>query len=186
MTVQEDDFPMSQVGRAGVEAHGFQLRQDHLMMASQSPVTWLKDAGAVMEAGDSLRKIGYRAIYARLDRRLAKVGLSRAGERVYRLRKRECETMEGYIAAANRRQNGDEERLEALLAVRDSMEEEERVMRRSGVLQSLRSVLGPLVESLVLVDRVLALRERCSSVGLIALFDELLNSPRNMALVVVG
>jgi hypothetical protein len=179
------EFPMSRMGSKQMKKHGFVLEHDHLMLAAHSPATWLKDELSIREAEISLRKIAYRAVYACLDFRCAKLGLSRAGARVYKVRWRECETLEGYITTANTRQKGDSRRLSALLSARSSSSEEKEMVARMQVLQTLRCLLGSLMESMLLVDRFVALREGTTGhVSLIALFNEMANSPRNMALVV--
>ena len=167
-----------------MEKYGFILEQDHLMLAAQSPAVWLKDKVSIQEARISVRKIAYRSIYACLDRRCAHLGHSRAGQRVHRIRGGECETLEGYITAANTRHKGDGKRLEALLSARSVAAEEKKIVARIELLQTLRCLLGMVTESMLLVDRFVALSEsEKGRVGLIALFD-VRDSPRNMALVV--
>lgn len=179
------DFPMSKQCFEEVEKTEFKLRHDHLMLAAQTPGTWLKDERSIHEAEIALTKIAYRAVYACLDRRCVKLGQAKAEDRVYRIRWRGCETFEDYISAANARQKGDVDRLNRLRSVRSGADDEEEMMGRVKVVQTIRCLLGTVAESALLVDRFLALRDGVTGhVGLVALFDERENSPRNMALVV--
>jgi hypothetical protein len=179
---------MSQYCSELLDACKLHLGHDHLMLAAQAPNTWLKDEQARKEAEIALQKVANRSLYASLVNRCEKQGMERTSERVYRVHWRECETFENYVSAANKRQKGDEDRLSWLLASRAGEAGEARMIRRVKIAQTVRCLLGTAVESLLLVDRFLALLEESETghVGLVALFDAEQNSPRNMALVVRG
>ncbi len=75
-----------------------------------------------------------------------------------------------------------------LLSVRPTPAEEGCLLRRIRVLHTLRSMLGTVVESLLLIDRLLFVCEAIPdnsdlSVKLINIFDQGKGSGRNVALV---
>ncbi|KAJ1952660.1 hypothetical protein EC988_003429 [Linderina pennispora] len=54
--------------------------------------------------------------------------------------------------------------------------------RQMAVVWTLRSIVGPLIEGMLVVDRAMYLAQHCSSVSAFALFDPV-TSPRNVVLV---
>ncbi|EJD50590.1 hypothetical protein AURDEDRAFT_182479 [Auricularia subglabra TFB-10046 SS5] len=180
----ERDFPLSSVMKDLNSTFDLQLCLQHLHLAAQCPAHWRSSPEAWENTQLALKKIVYRALLVRLlpdDFQPHRDGMPSA-PRLGRLNDSAYDSWGSFLAAAAPRMGFDKGDLP------DSVETGELALlaRRIEVLHILRCVLGPVVESLILLDRYLFLRQHLPhfQVDLVPLFDQATGSARNMALVV--
>lgn len=159
----------------------------HLHLAAQVTHNWLSDWPAFSLG---LRKMVFRAL---LERLFAEHGgkMYQAGMQVGRFNDAAYADWETYLSRVAERLEGVtlEELKERDRQVDEKVEGGENVKfrRRLEVLHVLRCFLGPVVESLILMDRWMYLREEVDQtvqVKMVNLFDQSTGSARNVALVV--
>jgi hypothetical protein len=183
------DFPMSKGVLNETRRTEFILTHDHHMLAAQIPRQWQSTPSTTTSADLALRKISFRALMSCLMHRCS-INESKV-PRIYKIADRHCSSVENYVEAASARISSEDEREQTallLLSKRSSFQEEERLLRRLRLLHTLRSILGTLIESLILADRFLFIEESTaedsnSSTRLVNLFDQMKGSGRNVALV---
>lgn len=185
----EKDFPMSSFVANHPHRPLLQLESLHLHLAAQVTHNWLSDWPA-FELG--LRKIVFRAL---LERLFSEHGgkMYQAGLQVGRFNDAAYESWDTYLARVSERLDGvtydDLKRREGNANAKARMEGDDnaRLRRRLELLHVLRCMLGPVVESLLLVDRWMYLREEVDvqvDVKMVNIFDQSTGSARNVALVV--
>ncbi|KAF7799383.1 hypothetical protein EIP86_010615 [Pleurotus ostreatoroseus] len=142
----------------------------------QVPRHWDRTPKAFEDAKLAVRKVAWRALLEGVLAQKDRNALD--GKRLGRLNNDAYKSWDGYLSVA-------EKRLGVALqgTARDAALES-----RVEVLQLLRCVLGPVLESFLLLDRKAWLSQsladtRCS-VGLVNLFDQGLDSARNVAIVI--
>ncbi|KAG9051709.1 hypothetical protein FS837_000099 [Tulasnella sp. UAMH 9824] len=185
----EKDFPMSSFIANHSHRPLLRLESLHLHLAAQVTHNWLSDWPA-FELG--LRKIVFRALFERL---FSEHGgkMYQAGLQVGRFNDAAYESWDTYLARAAERLDGvtydDLKKREVQANAKASTEGyyNARLRRRLEVLHVLRCMLGPVVESMLLVDRWMYLREELDEqvdVKMVNMFDQSTGSARNVALVV--
>ncbi|KAG8891316.1 hypothetical protein FRC00_013918, partial [Tulasnella sp. 408] len=173
----EKDFPMSSFVASHPNRPLLQIESLHLHLAAQVTHNWLSDWPA-FELG--LRKIVFRALFERL---FSEHGgkMYQAGLQVGRFNDAAYESWDTYLARAAERLDGitydDLKKREADANAKASMEgyDNAKLRRRLEVLHVLRCILGPVVESLLLVDRWMYLREEVDvqvDVRMVNMFDQ--------------
>lgn len=185
----EKDFPMSNFVATHSLHPTLQVESLHLHLAAQITHNWLSDWPA-FELG--LRKIVFRAL---LERLFSEHGgkMYQAGMQVGRFNDPAYETWDTYLTRVADRLDG---------VTYDDLKKREhdinadpgpgkhdnaKLKRRLEVLHVLRCMLGPVVESLLLMDRWMYLREevdQTADVRMVNMFDQSTGSARNVALVV--
>ncbi|KAL1920542.1 uncharacterized protein VTP21DRAFT_919 [Calcarisporiella thermophila] len=193
-----DCFPMSEHLKSARVTLGRQAR----MLSCQTPWRWISQRDETLE---SFKHHFYRAL---LQYIMVEKGLCTPGEAptIGRLRPRHFRNFRSYCEASLRRlrsrsltttptlEQADEDIDEGGLAwkageelLHDCEKYHERFhpwgLRRVTVFWALRSILGPVLESLILLDRMLYLQEQGVQAQMWPLFDRVI-SPRNF--VVVG
>ncbi|KAG8928550.1 hypothetical protein FRC01_005768 [Tulasnella sp. 417] len=185
----EKDFPMSSFVASHPHRPLLKVESPHLHLAAQVTHNWLSDWPA-FELG--LRKIVFRAL---LERLFSEHGgkMYQAGLQVGRFNDAAYESWDTYLARTAERLEGvtydDLKTREASANAKDNAEgyDNTKLRRRLEVLHVLRCMLGPVVESLLLVDRWMYLREEVDEqvdVRMVTMFDQSTGSARNVALVV--
>ncbi|KZT36635.1 hypothetical protein SISSUDRAFT_930715 [Sistotremastrum suecicum HHB10207 ss-3] len=208
--LQEADYPLSNMTKKAFSANvsRFVMGHDHLHLAAQTPMLWLSDTAASQDAALALRKVAFRALLAKLVHSVkssedAGIGLEpSSGEwvpprSIGRLPDRVYVDFPTYVSAALQKHSPDPEisRIwtERVLSSRATPQEESTLLRRLEILHLLRCFLGPLVESLLVTDRFVALQETLENMiagwgekrtKLINVFDQATGSARNLALLV--
>ncbi|QRV92519.1 methyltransferase domain protein [Ceratobasidium sp. AG-Ba] len=170
------DFPLSQI--TSTTPTKLNLTPNHLQLAAQCPAQWTSTHAERERAALARRKIVWRALLARL---FSASGVQ-PGTRLGRLPDRAYTSWETFVGVACGKMavgvppNESGEDTEGNLAFRLEM------------LHVLRALIGPVIESLIVVDRAVYLAEELgghSMVRAINIFDQLNSgSPRNIALVV--
>jgi len=174
------DFSMSELVSKELEVHENKLflTYNHRSLAAQSPLQWALNDSTRAAAELALRKVVYRALFGKLasspsiPERYVKIG---------RLRDSAYSSFKGFISEASKKTG-----IQAPLPLEES-EEQVELTSCLEVLHALRSRIGPVVESLIIVDRYLYLAENAHNHDVFAfnLFDQDLGSGRNSALVVL-
>ncbi|KAG8932192.1 hypothetical protein FRC02_001544 [Tulasnella sp. 418] len=176
----EEDFPLSKFIKTQPP---LRLEVQHKHLAAQSTPTWSNDWTTHRLAR---KKCVYRAL---LERELVNRGFEptfRSGRQVGRLNDKSFESWEKYFSLAIKRMGFD---IQSETIPPPIIQDEEtiRLMRRLELLHVLRCLLGPVVESLILMDRWLYLREELPEqvkVQMVNVFNQNTGSARNVALVV--
>lgn len=196
------------------------LETQHLHLATQSPLTWdlSLSSTSTSSASMAIKKVVYRAL---LSRRLPLSFLPEKGiplisdvdwrqKRVGRLASSAYQDFPTFLRIATKKMGFDDsgyfplskergeeddsldDRCRLSISLADMNEEEKDLSRILEVLYVLRCLLGPIVESIIALDRYFYLRETTeasmvntndSQVELVNLFDQSTGSLRNIALV---
>jgi hypothetical protein len=101
--------------------------------------------------------------------------------RLGKLNNRHYATWDSFVEEAKRRMQIDD----IMIQVDDN--QRKGMGRELEVLHALRCLIGPVVESLILLDRIEWIKEnigKASNARLISLFDQATGSGRNMAIVI--
>ncbi|KAI0754664.1 methyltransferase domain-containing protein [Daedaleopsis nitida] len=207
--LRPEDFPLSRAFRSCRNAAGFALTANHLQLAAQVPSQWLRSEESRREATLALRKIVWRALLEDPLREQVEnehvrsgdddgdavkraSGVSDAGgrarteeqadrrpRRLGRLRDSayaDWETFVGIVRAKLGNERLDIPRGDAVLE------------RGIEVFHTLRCLAGPVVESLILLDRLAWMQEELEELPfdakLVNLFDQASGSGRNVAIVI--
>ena len=171
------DFPMSNLVSKEPEhqENKLYLSYSHRSLAAQSPLQWSLNGSTKAAAELALRKVVYRALFGKLassssiPERLLKIG---------RLRDCAYSSFENFISEASKKSG---------IQVSPPLEEPIELISCLEVLHALRSRIGPVIESLIIIDRYLYLVENAQDSDVFAfnLFEQDLGSSRNSALVVL-
>ncbi|EKM49629.1 uncharacterized protein PHACADRAFT_106493 [Phanerochaete carnosa HHB-10118-sp] len=160
--------------------------ESHLQLAAQMPLQWGRTDAALDDASLAVRKIAWRALLSgilsqNLEEQPFLSGRTRELRRLGRLSDSAYRGWEGFLTIAQEKLG-----VEMAGVARDGVMES-----RLEVFHLLRCVLGPVVESFILLDRKLWLQEQLASLGmcwqvrLVNLFDQSSGSARNVGIVVV-
>lgn len=192
-------------------AKPLKLETQHLHLATQSPSTWDLSATptSTSSASMAIKKVVYRALLSRRlpssfhpDKDVPLISnVDWRQKRVGRLASSAYADFPTFLRIATKRmgfdESGDfpsnstaEERVNTDgISLADMGQEEEELCRILEVLYVLRCLLGPVVESIIALDRYSYLREITQAtdagaqVELVNLFDQTTGSLRNMGLV---
>ncbi|KZV98795.1 hypothetical protein EXIGLDRAFT_832008 [Exidia glandulosa HHB12029] len=179
------DFPLSVTVQTLNAEFNFELTLQHLHLAAQCPAHWKSSPEAWENTELAVKKIVYRALLVRLlpdEFQPHRDGMPSA-PRLGRLNDSAYDAWSHFLAVAAPRMGFDPSGLPQSI---DDAGELALLARRVEVLHILRCVLGPVVESLILLDRYLFLQEKLPEmrVDLVNLFDQASGSARNVALAV--
>ncbi|KAG8755929.1 hypothetical protein FRC12_010731 [Ceratobasidium sp. 428] len=179
-----NDFPLSQTTAIAATAHPpLKLTQNHLQLAAQCPAQWSRSTSERERAALARRKIVWRALLARtLHTR------PENANRLGRLPDRAYASWETFMNTACTKMGV------SLPSGKDGEvtgTETEGLAFQLELLHVLRALIGPVIESLIVVDRAVylaeqvALRGSSSRVRAVNVFDQLSSgSARNIALVI--
>jgi len=185
------DFPLSStVSEENVhEGRKLVLSYNHRSLAAQSPLQWALSDSTKAVAELAIRKVVYRALFGKLaaaspSTKIATVSADNSHERpgkIGRLRDSAYISLPMFISQANNKIGAD-----VPVPIDEERDDLDEMTSRLEILHVLRSRIGPVVESLILIDRWLFLAEHLPDAGVraINLFDQELGSARNVALVV--
>ncbi|CAO3600277.1 unnamed protein product [Absidia cylindrospora] len=174
-------FPMSS------NLYNFQLGSTACMLACQAPTRWLD------QKESTIKSYEHHFFRCLLQRIMIQKGFITATEKapvIGRLnKKRDFDSFPIYVKAALTRLGYPTDIIptEEAESYYDRYKLGYQVDKRIAVLWTIRALLGPLIEALILIDRYLYLDENIppsstKSVRLLPLFDDIV-SPRNMVLV---
>jgi hypothetical protein len=179
------DFPLSQITRAVHPTAPLELTPNHLQLAAQCPAQWSRSQTERERAALARRKIVWRALLARLLH-AQPVGPAPAN-RLGRLPDRAYASWEVFVSTACNKMGVPSPAVHA--GGFDSATE--TLAFQLELLHVLRALVGPVIESLIVVDRAVYLAEQVALGGSEArvralnVFDQLSSgSARNIALVV--
>ncbi|KAI8340720.1 methyltransferase domain-containing protein [Chlamydoabsidia padenii] len=176
-------FPMSSSLR------DYHLGSTACMLACQAPSRWLE------RKESSIKAYEHHFFRCLLQWLMVEQGLIKVSEKapvIGRLnKKRDFDTFPIYVKAALTRLGYSVDAIPSDLAASsyDHFKKVANVDKRIAVLWTIRALLGPVIESLVLLDRYLYLDETIppsptKQVGLVPLFDDIV-SPRNMVVLAI-
>lgn len=196
------DFPMSSLVRQANEHRRLQLLAQHLHLAAQCPTHWRSTPETWLNAKLAVKKIVYRALLMRILP--SDEGFQRAGEdgepsehspRLGRLHDRSYESWSTFLDVAAPKMGVDRASITSSVGPDEdetpadgaaSHNDWSILRRRIEVLHILRCVLGPVVESLIILDRYLYLTEHLPAdewqTDAVNLFDQSTGSARNVCL----
>ena len=177
------EFPLSDTVSDFISKHtsAFAISEAHQQLAAQVPSQWLRSEDTTSATELALRKIVFRALISpnlREDgpgqsRRLGKLHGSAYADFSTFLRVAEVRSGLGLAHLAS-----------------TTSKDHDALSRRLEVLHTLRCILGPAIESLIVIDRMLWIREKLGGssdpfdVRAVNLFDQGMGSGRNIAIVV--
>jgi len=174
------DFPLS----PGVSSDSFFPSSSHLQLAAQTPSTWL-DHGARTEV--ALRKVSWRALLEATTTECdptdgcpaTKIRLGRISDSLYH-------RWEQFLLIASAKLCK-----KPILGMELFPEKLIQLERQIFALHTLRCLLGPCVESLIIWDRYAWLKEvskdgLCFEVYLSNLFDQKQASSRNVSITIIS
>lgn len=176
------DVPMSRTIQTHTLRPDLHIESLHLHLAAQVTYSWLDGPE---EFARGLRKIVYRARVEKLLMDRYGGEMFKAGKQVGRFNDGAYASWDEYLRRASGRLEIPHEELLAL-AGKDGDDVE--LVKRLELLHVLRCMMGPVIESLLVIDRWLYLREELDDdveVRMINLFDQRTGSARNIALVAV-
>ncbi|KAJ6620745.1 methyltransferase domain-containing protein [Mycena sp. CBHHK59/15] len=184
------DFPLSKF----MSTPPISLHSSAYHMAAQIPTQWFRTAESRSDATLALRKVVWRAIigarFAKTLKSADTIELDGTGDfpvmrRLGRLNNTAYADWGTFAGVAGDRIGvnfGPDNRLDAV---------EQALISELEVLHVLRCILGPLVESLIIMDRERWIQEQLGESGdiqmqveMVSLFDQATGSGRNIALVV--
>lgn len=205
------DFPLSKPLRDLDPVPKLTIAATHL--AAQVPSQWLKSEGAIRSAELALRKVVYRALLQPVlhaaaahlkalgDRAMlserpvqSSVGETLENRKLGKLNDKAYQDWPTFLECATNKLGIDRAAISASLP--DWLTHEAARLRMESalfVLQTLRCILGPLIETLILLDRrdwiqheLAEMNDRGQEVEveLINLFDQATGSGRNVALAI--
>ncbi|KAH9849506.1 methyltransferase domain-containing protein [Lenzites betulinus] len=189
--MRPEDFPLSRELRSSSEPK-FKLEMSHRQLAAQVPSQWTRSEESLRDARLALRKIVWRAL---IQDSLA-AEKSSSGKGLDETSPEEGIGLPKRLGRLNDAAYADWEtfvhRVQAKLGLPDGkLERADRaVERRIEVFHVLRCLLGPVIESLILRDRALWVRDMLQAsrtslgVELVNLFDQASGSGRNMTIVI--
>ncbi|KAF8713152.1 Methyltransferase domain, partial [Rhizoctonia solani] len=194
------DFPLSETtARTYPQGAVHHLTQNHLQLAAQCPAQWSRSQSEAERASLARRKIVWRAMLARSIHNSSREPSSESNippNRLGRLPDRAYASWEIFVRTACEKMG-----LTAANSAGYAMDEgsptfsseTDTLSFQLEVLHILRALVGPVIESLIIVDRTVFLAEKLGSVDestsftvrALNVFDQLSSgSARNIALVV--
>lgn len=165
----------------------FNMSTSHLQLAAQVPLQWLRSEESISDFKLALKKMSYRALLSVfLQTMKSDNSLGVAAERkcVGKLNDNAYADFDTFLAAAGVKLNSD---FTGLRRAQFPDIENSPLARQLEVLHVMRCILGPAVESLIVVDRLCWLMEvvgDAHTVELVNLFDQGTSSGRNLGIVV--
>jgi hypothetical protein len=159
-----------------IQENRLHLSYNHRSLAAQSPFQWALNHSTKAAAELAICKVVYRALFGKLA--ILSSSLDHH-MKVGRLRDSAYSSFEGFISEASKKTG-----VQAPLPLdKEGLAELTSCLE---VLHVLRSRIGPVVESLIIVDRYLYLAESAQNSDVYAfnLFEQDLGSSRNYALAV--
>ncbi|KAJ3552267.1 hypothetical protein NM688_g4241 [Phlebia brevispora] len=157
------------------------LTPNHLQLAAQVPRHWDRTPAAFDEAKLAIRKVAWRALLEGILSHDVQTRVhpdTSGARRLGRLNNSTYKSWETFLSVA-------EKKLERKLT---DVSLDMAMTSRLEVFQLLRCILGPVIESFLLLDRKVWLRQELQgtkcSVGLLNLFDQRRDSARNVAIVI--
>jgi hypothetical protein len=146
------------------------MSESYLQLAAQIPSQWLRSVETKSSAELAIRKIVFRALIS--------PNLRGTSIRLGKLRDDACRDFSTFLRAASEKVGSDLSYLEHTTEnIQDGLSQ------RLEVLQTLRCMVGPAIESLIIIDRLIWLHERLDpsfDARAVNLFD----IGRNVAIVV--
>lgn len=187
------DFPLSRHAKAHIERKfpSFTLSANHLQLAAQAPSQWFRSLDAERATELATKKILYRALIAPLltGPLSDNEDDNSSPQKMGKLYGKAYENFETYLSQAGQKMGKDYLSLyKKLIGNNVSCIESTPLARRILVLHAVRCLLGPPVESLIILDRYLWLREELDGddvlhARLVNLFDQKTGSGRNIGIV---
>ncbi|KZT67082.1 hypothetical protein DAEQUDRAFT_673865 [Daedalea quercina L-15889] len=199
--LEAGDFPLSRkVIELSRQPSAMHLTPNHLHLAAQTPGQWLRTKETLEAAKLAIRKVVWRALLQNilekhdswsvpivpsnvdtyLDKTAIINGETPSLRRLGRLNDSAYSDWGTFVRRAQERLGV---RLDPALCEKDAAMES-----RLEVFQALRCILGPVIESLILLDREEWLRDELKdtsmNVRLVNLFDQASGSARNIAIVI--
>ncbi|KAL6300093.1 methyltransferase domain-containing protein [Sparassis latifolia] len=187
------DFPLSDALTSSSQTAQVVLTPSHLQLAAQVPSQWLRTEDTLNAAKLAIKKVVWRALLqGMLEKRRAETGsldmhegqreTAGAGagpRRLGRLNNSVYVDWSIFLAQASSKLGVD---------LAESEGRDMAIESRMEVFHVLRCILGPVVESLILLDRQQYLKEKLQDtemdVRLVNLFDQASGSGRNVAIVI--
>lgn len=204
------DFPLSRALPSG-ENGRVRLSLAHLQLAAQVPSQWLRDDKAYDDCQLAIKKVIYRALLqivlqrnrdqgfrnssevdgASDDPGLRGIGETIQNRRLGKLNNAAYQDWQTFVTHALKKMDVKDDELGQ---IQISVDERRGLEQRLSVLHVLRCLLGPLIESLIILDRYDWLRESLAEakgkgrasmkVELSNIFDQRTGSARNIAIVI--
>ncbi|KAI9064648.1 hypothetical protein FKP32DRAFT_1591271 [Trametes sanguinea] len=183
--LRPEDVPLSRGLRARIA-----LNPNHLQLAAQVPAQWMRSENTARDARLALRKVVWRALVedvlhpppALAESSRGEPG-GTAGRRTQRLGRLNDAAYADWETFAGR--------VRTKLGLREGAlgRADRATERRIEVFHTLRCIVGPVVESLIMLDRAVWLEEELQGTGLrielLNLFDQASGSGRNVAIVLL-
>ncbi|KAF8606818.1 hypothetical protein BDV93DRAFT_604148 [Ceratobasidium sp. AG-I] len=164
------DFPLSQTTISACPNVHLELSQNHLQLAAQCPAQWTRSEVELERANLARRKVVWRALLARLlhTTTAAKSPPTRLG----RLPDRAYTSWDTFLTTASTKMGVPIPAsstpipiLTPSTPISTPGDENETLAFQLSVLHILRALVGPVVESLIVVDRAVYLAEQLSMRG---------------------
>ncbi|KAI0655490.1 methyltransferase domain-containing protein [Cubamyces menziesii] len=185
--MRSEDFPLSRALRSN-SGRTTSLNANHFQLAAQVPAQWTRTTETLRDARLALRKIVWRALindlFITAEPEAASEGTKpgsddRRSRRLGRLNDAAYADWETFA-----------HRVRTKLGLREDslMRADRKRERRIEVFHVLRCIIGPVIESLIMLDRAVWVHEELEGtdldVDLVNLFDQASGSGRNVAIVV--
>ncbi|KAI0366944.1 hypothetical protein BV20DRAFT_971250 [Pilatotrama ljubarskyi] len=200
--LRPEDFPLSHKLRSS--RPNFKLTPSHLQLAAQVPSQWTRSEQTLRDARLALRKIVWRALIQDVLDAESITSASREGDERSHADQEDTGVPEDRTLCEDRRPKRLGRLNDAAYAdwktfagrVREKLDlkgeqlsrADQKLERRIEVFHVLRCIVGPVIESLILLDRAVWLQEELQdnslSVELVNLFDQASGSGRNVAIVI--
>lgn len=143
----------------------------------------------------AIKKVLYRALITPAlvrseaeNAELSTSGFDKTKRRIGKLNDKAYTSFENFLAVASKKLGFDiYEKLSNFIIIDPRMLAETKIARLIEVLQALRCTLGPAMESLIILDRIIWLWESVGAtmdIELINVFDQSTDSGRNIAIVI--
>ncbi|KAI0325051.1 hypothetical protein GY45DRAFT_1287903, partial [Cubamyces sp. BRFM 1775] len=196
--MRPEDFPLSRALRS-TTGQAISLNANHLQLAAQVPAQWTRTAETLRDARLALRKIVWRALINDLFLEAETEAEAEADDDAPPLPAQEgtapemAQRRSRRLGRLNDAAYADWEtfarRVRAKLGLREGAvaRADRRRERRIEVFHVLRCIIGPVIESLIMLDRAVWVHEELEAnleVDLVNLFDQASGSGRNVAIVI--
>lgn len=157
----------------------------YLQLAAQVPSHWLRNAEEKSASMLAMKKVLYRSLVSPMLQTEGSIETRRLG----RLNDKTYKSFESFLSIASQKLGFDVELYRSRYERNGVPIEHTPVARRIEALHALRCILGPPIESLLILDRLLWLREQFDlkksslEAHIINVFDQSTGSSRNLAIV---
>ncbi|KAI0350340.1 hypothetical protein OH77DRAFT_1463847 [Trametes cingulata] len=200
--LRPEDFPLSRCMRSSRST--LTLTPNHLQLAAQVPSQWTRSEETLRNARLALRKIVWRALIQDVIDTNSIASASKSAAERSRGGRQHSEAPEERMRSEDRRHKRlgrlndaayvDWDTFARRVAEKIEVDEERlsradrKAERRIEVFHVLRCIIGPVVESVLVLDRAIwaqeELQDMSLNVELVNLFDQASGSGRNVALVI--